>query len=197
MIFSSYGVINTIRDTIVTLTNLIWYVQLNKFLLPVPALGQLKRPPENFTCGPLYPPAKWKVKVVLHTRRFSSDFAFHAYLCDFSWTNLTDMSSHKMRLRPILHLRTLVWNLRTYFDTFSYVIIPYLFGFLNPIKTGLIKDLSCLCHSHSTSYAIGSDGGSISKVGKGGGRAKPMSRFTSLNNQGRQWCSEKFSRGGA
>ena len=32
------------------------------------------------------------------------------------------MSLHKMRLRPILHLRTLVRNLRTYFHTFSCVI---------------------------------------------------------------------------
>ena len=32
---------------------------------------------------------------------------------------------------------TLVRNLRTYFHTFSYVIIPYHFGFLNPIKTVL------------------------------------------------------------
>ena len=48
----------------------------------VPALGQV-RPPENFTWGPLYPQVKWKVKVVLHRMRFSSDFAFHAYSYDF------------------------------------------------------------------------------------------------------------------
>ena len=40
-------------------------------------------PPEKFTWGPLYPPAKWKVKVVLHRMRFSFDFAFHAYSSDF------------------------------------------------------------------------------------------------------------------
>ena len=39
--------------------------------------------PENFTWGPLYPQAKWKIKVALHRMRFSSDFAFHADLCDF------------------------------------------------------------------------------------------------------------------
>ena len=29
---------------------------------PVPALGQLRPPPENFTWGPLYPQSKWKEK---------------------------------------------------------------------------------------------------------------------------------------
>ena len=49
----------------------------------VSALGQLRPPPKTSRGGPFYPQVKWKVKVVLHTMRFSFDFAFHAYSCDF------------------------------------------------------------------------------------------------------------------
>ena len=41
-------------------------------------------PPRKLHVGPpIYLQAKWKVKVVLHRMRFSSDFAFHSYSFDF------------------------------------------------------------------------------------------------------------------
>ena len=44
------------RPTIEIVSVVVMWSQL------MPVLGQLRLPPENFTWGPLYPQAKWKVR---------------------------------------------------------------------------------------------------------------------------------------
>ena len=76
---------------------------------PVPALGQLSPPPENFTWGPLYSQAKWKVRwfytecdfhPILHFMHiraiFNVGYVFtqNAFASDFASTNPSLKSTH-------------------------------------------------------------------------------------------------------
>ena len=63
--------------------------------------------------------------------RFSSDFAFHAYSCNFWWGSLTilNLSLLKMRMRPIFHLRSTYPSLKST-HVFWYIFVRWLIHFI-------------------------------------------------------------------